>query len=86
MKFFLQVFDSCATGTDCSKGLYCGNCPAVGKKQPTCIRGQANIPTSIVSSCVIVNVWCVVALLFLIVLIVCLIDRLVVCLSTSIHG
>ncbi|VFQ75296.1 unnamed protein product [Cuscuta campestris] len=44
-----QVRDSCAAATDCSPGLYCGNCAAMGKNQPFCIRGQATIPTSIMS-------------------------------------
>ncbi|XP_044469317.1 PI-PLC X domain-containing protein At5g67130 isoform X1 [Mangifera indica] len=44
-----QVLDSCATPTDCGPGLYCGNCPALGKTQPICTRGQATIPTAIVS-------------------------------------
>lgn len=46
----LQLLDSCASATDCGAGLYCGNCPVMGKNQPFCIRGQATIPTSIVSS------------------------------------
>ncbi|KAL8143244.1 hypothetical protein V2J09_016276 [Rumex salicifolius] len=41
-----QVLESCSSATDCSTGLYCGNCPAASKLQPLCIRGQANIPTS----------------------------------------
>ncbi|KAG8497477.1 hypothetical protein CXB51_008679 [Gossypium anomalum] len=43
-----QVLDSCSQATDCGPGLYCGNCPALGKSQPFCTRGQAIIPTSIV--------------------------------------
>ncbi|CAH9069489.1 unnamed protein product [Cuscuta europaea] len=44
-----QLLDSCSAPTDCGQGIYCGNCPAMGKNQPFCIRGQATIPTSIVS-------------------------------------
>lgn len=40
--------EPCSTATDCGQGLYCGNCPEIGKAQPICTRGQANIPTSIV--------------------------------------
>ncbi|KAL5819648.1 hypothetical protein ACOSQ3_023593 [Xanthoceras sorbifolium] len=43
-----QVLDSCASATDCGSGLYCGTCPALGKTQPICTRGQATIPTSII--------------------------------------
>lgn len=43
-----QVLDSCAAATDCGPGLYCGNCPALGKNQPICARGQATIPTTII--------------------------------------
>ncbi|KHG18052.1 hypothetical protein F383_06271 [Gossypium arboreum] len=43
-----QVLDSCSQATDCGPGLYCGNCPALGKSQPFCTRGQAIVPTSIV--------------------------------------
>ncbi|XP_021275329.1 PI-PLC X domain-containing protein At5g67130 [Herrania umbratica] len=43
-----QVLDSCSQATDCGPGLYCGNCPALGKTQPFCIRGQATIPTSVI--------------------------------------
>ncbi|XP_021897628.1 PI-PLC X domain-containing protein At5g67130 [Carica papaya] len=43
-----QVLDSCSLVTDCGAGLYCGNCPALGKTQPVCTRGQATIPTSII--------------------------------------
>ncbi|KAH9711957.1 PI-PLC X domain-containing protein [Citrus sinensis] len=42
-----QVLDSCAAATDCGPGLYCGNCPALGKNRPICTRGQATIPTTI---------------------------------------
>ncbi|KAK0605922.1 hypothetical protein LWI29_032238 [Acer saccharum] len=45
-----QVLDSCATATDCGPGLYCGNCPAAGKTQPICTRGQATIPTSVIGN------------------------------------
>lgn len=45
----LQLLESCSTATDCGPGLYCGNCPSLGKTQPFCIRGQAPIPTSIVT-------------------------------------
>nr|GMC57747.1 PI-PLC X domain-containing protein At5g67130 [Ipomoea batatas] len=44
-----QLLDSCASATDCGAGLYCGNCPVMGKNQPFCIRGQATVPTSIIS-------------------------------------
>ncbi|XP_027078215.1 PI-PLC X domain-containing protein At5g67130 [Coffea arabica] len=44
-----QLLDSCTSATDCGPGLYCGNCPAVGKTQPFCTRGQATIPTSIIN-------------------------------------
>ncbi|XWS29822.1 hypothetical protein CRYUN_Cryun24cG0063300 [Craigia yunnanensis] len=43
-----QVLDSCSQATDCGRGLYCGNCPALGKTQPFCTRGQATIPTSVI--------------------------------------
>ncbi|KAK9054099.1 hypothetical protein SSX86_025176 [Deinandra increscens subsp. villosa] len=43
-----QLLESCSASTDCSVGLYCGNCPPVGKNQPFCIRGQADIPTKII--------------------------------------
>ncbi|KAH9711955.1 PI-PLC X domain-containing protein [Citrus sinensis] len=43
-----QVLDSCAAATDCGPGLYCGNCPALGKNRPICTRGQATIPTTII--------------------------------------
>ncbi|KAG5528815.1 hypothetical protein RHGRI_029467 [Rhododendron griersonianum] len=43
-----QVLDSCAAATDCGPGLYCGNCPSMGKNQPICTRGQATIPTPVV--------------------------------------
>ncbi|KAL3646300.1 hypothetical protein CASFOL_011480 [Castilleja foliolosa] len=44
-----QLLDSCSTATDCGPGLYCGNCPSLDKAQPFCVRGQATIPTSIIS-------------------------------------
>lgn len=44
-----QLLESCSSPTDCAPGLYCGNCPSMGKTQPTCTRGQAIIPTSIIS-------------------------------------
>lgn len=44
-----QLLDSCTSANDCGPGLYCGNCPALEKTQPFCTRGQANVPTSIVS-------------------------------------
>ncbi|XP_057974367.1 PI-PLC X domain-containing protein At5g67130 isoform X2 [Malania oleifera] len=44
-----QLLDSCSAVSDCGPGLYCGNCPAAGKNQPICTRGQANIPTSIIN-------------------------------------
>ncbi|ONK70329.1 uncharacterized protein A4U43_C05F32610 [Asparagus officinalis] len=43
-----QLLDSCSRADDCSAGLYCGKCAAAGKKQPICVRGQANQPASIV--------------------------------------
>ncbi|XP_058070164.1 PI-PLC X domain-containing protein At5g67130-like isoform X2 [Magnolia sinica] len=43
-----QVLDRCAGAGDCASGLFCGNCPATGITQPTCIRGQAFLPTSLV--------------------------------------
>lgn len=46
---FAQLLESCSTATDCGPGLYCGNCPSLEKNQPFCIRGQAPIPTSIVT-------------------------------------
>ncbi|CAI9110191.1 OLC1v1010170C1 [Oldenlandia corymbosa var. corymbosa] len=44
-----QLLDACATPTDCGPGLYCGNCPAVGKTQPFCTRGQSASPSSIIN-------------------------------------
>lgn len=44
----LQVLEACTAATDCGSGLYCGNCPASGKNQPVCTRGQAILPTSVV--------------------------------------
>ncbi|XP_075105844.1 PI-PLC X domain-containing protein At5g67130 [Nicotiana tabacum] len=44
-----QLQNSCASATDCGAGLYCGNCPELGKNQPFCIRGQATEPTSVIS-------------------------------------
>ncbi|OWM66275.1 hypothetical protein CDL15_Pgr013492 [Punica granatum] len=41
-----QVLEACVAATDCGPGLYCGNCPALGKNQPICTRGQAIAPTS----------------------------------------
>ncbi|CAI9282907.1 unnamed protein product [Lactuca saligna] len=43
-----QLLESCSAATDCAVGLYCGNCAQSGKTQPFCIRGQANVPTSII--------------------------------------
>ncbi|KAF9601084.1 hypothetical protein IFM89_016057 [Coptis chinensis] len=43
-----QLLDTCTVATDCGPGLYCGNCPAMGKNQPVCTRGQVIQPTSIV--------------------------------------
>ncbi|XVF61194.1 hypothetical protein PTKIN_Ptkin08bG0110500 [Pterospermum kingtungense] len=43
-----QVLDACSQPTDCGRGLYCGNCPALGKTQPFCTRGQVTIPTSVI--------------------------------------
>lgn len=45
----LQFMEACTAATDCGTGLYCGNCPASGKTQPTCTRGTAVVPTTIVS-------------------------------------
>ncbi|KAJ3693287.1 hypothetical protein LUZ60_008767 [Juncus effusus] len=39
---------ACSSNSDCGAGLYCGNCPADGKTQKTCIRAQAIEPASIV--------------------------------------
>ncbi|CBI21399.3 hypothetical protein VitviT2T_011012 [Vitis vinifera] len=44
-----QVLEPCSLPTDCGPGLYCGNCPAMGKNQPICTRGQATIPTTIIN-------------------------------------
>ncbi|XP_050368666.1 PI-PLC X domain-containing protein At5g67130 [Argentina anserina] len=44
-----QLLEACAAATDCGPGLYCGNCPAAGKTQPVCTRGQAIVPTSIIN-------------------------------------
>ncbi|KAM3252737.1 PI-PLC X domain-containing protein [Capsicum annuum] len=44
-----QLLESCASAADCGPGLYCGNCPELGKSQPFCIRGQTIEPTSIIS-------------------------------------
>nr|GLL19457.1 PI-PLC X domain-containing protein At5g67130 [Ipomoea trifida]GMC57728.1 PI-PLC X domain-containing protein At5g67130 [Ipomoea batatas] len=44
-----HLLDSGASATDCGAGLYCGNFPVMGKNQPFCIRGQATVPTSIIS-------------------------------------
>lgn len=43
-----QLLDPCSAADDCAAGLYCGTCPASGKSQPSCTRGQAYVPTSIV--------------------------------------
>uniref|UniRef100_A0A1D1ZHL9 PI-PLC X domain-containing protein At5g67130 n=1 Tax=Anthurium amnicola TaxID=1678845 RepID=A0A1D1ZHL9_9ARAE len=43
-----QLLDPCASADDCASGLFCGNCPADGKDQPICVRGQVTLPTSIV--------------------------------------
>ncbi|KAM7516508.1 hypothetical protein LguiA_006091 [Lonicera macranthoides] len=44
-----QLLDSCSAATDCGTGLYCGNCPVLGKTQPICTRGQSIIPTSVIN-------------------------------------
>ncbi|XP_027347457.1 PI-PLC X domain-containing protein At5g67130-like isoform X1 [Abrus precatorius] len=44
-----QVLEACSAATDCGPGLYCGNCPALGLKQPICTRGQPTLPTSILN-------------------------------------
>ncbi|XAR57783.1 hypothetical protein NMG60_11026045 [Bertholletia excelsa] len=44
-----QLLDSCSSAMECGPGLYCGNCPSMGKNQPFCIRDQAVIPTSIIN-------------------------------------
>ncbi|KAG8384361.1 hypothetical protein BUALT_Bualt04G0110100 [Buddleja alternifolia] len=44
-----QILESCSAASNCGAGLYCGNCASLGKTQPFCIRGQATIPTSIIS-------------------------------------
>ncbi|KAL5714113.1 hypothetical protein ACHQM5_016118 [Ranunculus cassubicifolius] len=43
-----QLLETCSVATDCGPGLYCGNCPAMGKTRPICTRGQVIQPTSIV--------------------------------------
>ncbi|XP_078171609.1 PLC-like phosphodiesterases superfamily protein [Carex rostrata] len=43
-----QLSDACSSSDDCAAGLYCGNCPAAGKKQTSCSRAQAIEPASIV--------------------------------------
>ncbi|GLU13540.1 hypothetical protein SLE2022_301730 [Rubroshorea leprosula] len=43
-----QLLESCSSSTDCGRSLYCGNCPALGKTQPICTRGQATIPTAFI--------------------------------------
>ncbi|MFS7947535.1 putative PLC-like phosphodiesterase, TIM beta/alpha-barrel domain superfamily [Helianthus anomalus] len=43
------MLEPCSLATDCAAGLYCGNCPQLGKGQPFCIRGQPNIPTAIIN-------------------------------------
>ncbi|KAL6600388.1 hypothetical protein ACP70R_045188 [Stipagrostis hirtigluma subsp. patula] len=43
-----QVGDSCSAARDCGVGLYCGNCAAAGRTQPSCIRDLAIQPTSVV--------------------------------------
>ncbi|KAK1276171.1 PI-PLC X domain-containing protein [Acorus gramineus] len=43
-----QLLDPCSAIDDCAPGLFCGTCPSMGKNQPTCTRGQATLPTSIV--------------------------------------
>ncbi|RDX78301.1 PI-PLC X domain-containing protein [Mucuna pruriens] len=44
-----QILEACSAATDCGPGLFCGNCPALGLKQPICTRGQPTLPTSIVN-------------------------------------
>ncbi|XP_028764156.1 PI-PLC X domain-containing protein At5g67130 isoform X1 [Neltuma alba] len=44
-----QLLESCSSSTDCGPGLYCGNCPALGRTQPICTRGLATIPSSIIN-------------------------------------
>ncbi|CAN1190339.1 PI-PLC X domain-containing protein At5g67130 [Linum perenne] len=41
-----SVLDPCTSNTNCGQGLYCGGC---GNNQPVCTRGQATVPTSVVS-------------------------------------
>ncbi|KAL6596898.1 hypothetical protein ACP70R_047032 [Stipagrostis hirtigluma subsp. patula] len=43
-----QVGESCSSARDCGVGLYCGNCAATGRTQPSCIRDLAIQPTSVV--------------------------------------
>ncbi|CAN6459685.1 unnamed protein product [Victoria cruziana] len=43
-----QLLDSCSVTGDCGPGLYCGNCPSMGKDQTICMRGQDTQVTSIV--------------------------------------
>ncbi|XP_039020540.1 PI-PLC X domain-containing protein At5g67130-like [Hibiscus syriacus] len=44
-----QIYDSCTKASDCGPGLYCENCPILGKIYPFCIRNKATIPTSIIN-------------------------------------
>ncbi|KAG4930724.1 hypothetical protein AAZX31_17G164100 [Glycine max] len=44
-----QILEACSAATDCGPGLFCGNCPSLGLKQPICTRGQVTLPTSIVN-------------------------------------
>ncbi|CAJ1929559.1 unnamed protein product [Sphenostylis stenocarpa] len=44
-----QLLEACTAASDCGPGLYCGNCPALGRTLPICTRGQATIVTSLVN-------------------------------------
>ncbi|KAK4262312.1 hypothetical protein QN277_027888 [Acacia crassicarpa] len=44
-----QLLESCSASTDCGPGLYCGNCPALGRTQLICTRGLATVPSSIIN-------------------------------------
>ncbi|PKA63551.1 PI-PLC X domain-containing protein [Apostasia shenzhenica] len=44
-----QLLSPCSGADDCATSLYCGSCPASGKTQPSCTRGQATRATDIVN-------------------------------------
>ncbi|KAK8965251.1 PI-PLC X domain-containing protein [Platanthera guangdongensis] len=43
-----QLLNPCSAAEECASGLFCGTCPASGKTQPSCTRGQATPPTDFV--------------------------------------